>query len=74
MKYNTIAFAHALLEKEAGNRHLQYMQARDQYDAEAEGQHRTKELKRLAHLRDDAYTYYAEAARILEDFEDHEWQ
>lgn len=74
MKYKTLSFAHDLLDKEARDRYLLYMQARDQYDAESEGQHRAKELKRLAHIRDDAYTYYAEAARILDDFEDHDWQ
>lgn len=73
MKYNTLSFIHSLLEKEAIDRHLLYAQACDQYDQENEDQHRTKELKRLAHARDDAWSYYAEANHALEDFEDQEW-
>lgn len=69
MKCKTLLFAYNLMKKEAENRHLLYMQARDQYEEENEGGHRTKELKRLAHIRDDAFNYYAEAAHILEDFE-----
>lgn len=74
MTYKTLSFIHSLLEKETQDRYLKYQQARDQYDEEKEGQHRTNELKRLVHLRDDAWDYYAEASHHLEDFEDQDFR
>lgn len=74
MTYKTLSFIHALLEKEAQDRYLKYQQARDQYEEEKEGQHRTKELNRLVHLRDDAWDYYTEARHHLEDFEDQDFR
>lgn len=73
MTYKTLSFIHSLLEKEAADRNLRYKQTCDQYDEEYEGEHRTKELKQLAHAKEDAWNYYIEAHRPLEDFEDQEW-
>ena len=73
MTYKTLSFIHSLLEKESADRYLRYQQTRDQYDEEHEGKHRTEELEQLASAKEDAWNYYIEARRPLEDFEDQEW-
>lgn len=74
MTYKSLSLIHSLLEQEARRRHELYKEASAHYDQENEGPHRTKELKRLSHLKDDAYTYYGEAAHALDDFEDQDFR
>lgn len=74
MTYKSLSFIHSLLEQEAKKRYSLYKEAAARYDQEKEGQHRTNELKRLVHLRDEAFTYYGEAAHALDDFEDQDFR
>lgn len=74
MTYKTLSFIHSVLEQEAQRRHSLYKEAAAHYDQENEGPHRTKELKRLVHLMDEAYAYYSEATRAMDDFEDQDFR
>lgn len=74
MTYNSLSFIHSLLEQEAQRRNELYKEAAARYNEEDDGPHRTKELKRLAHLREEAYTYFAEATHALDDFEDQDFR
>lgn len=74
MTYKSLSFIHSLLEQEAQRRHELYKEAAAHFNGEDEGPHRTKELKRLAHLREEAYAYFAEATNALDDFEDQDFR